>query len=201
MADEPPKAIRKPTIKRLSPEEKEAREQERKQREYERQQAELTRIAEYTGGRRALAETIGERQLRLLREKEAIRRERDRERATKQEQQALQKQQEKQQRLAMKEREEQLLNIVPSAFTGQKYVSNAPRQEAISMEGYRKRQERRIKSMFPEEPAGRSEWLVNYKPLKPSALDIQEKEKRQKSINAKRKATLSGQPFVPVYNS
>ena len=188
-APEAPKKKRVLKIVRKSPEEK--------AKEY------AERVEQYGGERRKLAETIGERELRILREKEAIRREREKERATKQELQKTQREQEKQQRIGLRQREEQLLNIVPAAYTGKRTVRQDGRlvQEETSLEAQRKRQERQLDKLFPEEPTGRSQWLYNLKPLKPSALDIQQQKKKNAITTLKRKSTMSGQPFVPIYNT
>lgn len=175
-----PDARPKLKIRRLSPEETAAREQER-----------TKRLMEYGAGRKQLAETIGERELRLLREREAIRKQRKQEREA-----------EEATRAAARTRDEQLLNIIPSAYTGKAHVEEAPSQYqyGISMEGLRQRQASAVARKFPMEPTGRSNWLYNLKPLKPSLLDLQAQEKERRETTDRIRAGRRGTPFVPVYH-
>ena len=146
---------------------------------HEREAQRFERVKEYGMGRERLAEAIAKRELELVREKERLRQQRK-----------LEAEREKAERKAAKLREEQLLNIIPSAYSG----------SAGSMEQFRQKQVQDVVKQFPAEPSGQSKFLYNLKPLKPSMLDLQAKEKEKRELSDRIKAGQRGMPFVPVYN-
>lgn len=159
------------------------------------------RAEQFTGARKEVSKSIAEREIAILREKDRLRREREAERRErmseeKKENQILKAQKAEEKRIK-RENEEQLLNIIPSAYTGSKYVREGGevKQVASSLEDQRKRQAAQINKLFPKEPMGRTTFMYNEKPLKPSALDIQS-AKKQAARDAKRVGK-----WVPIYNT